>query len=69
MAQKPIPNNMIPTKRSPQLESHSTGIKSFNNNDNNPTNATPAECPKPQRAPGNHARRGERTAKGATAAR
>jgi hypothetical protein len=64
-----MPNNITPTSRSPQVESHSTGIKSRNSSESNPTSATPAEWPKPQRAPGTHARRGRRTASGAMAAR
>jgi len=62
-----MPINITPTSRSLQDDTQSTGIKSFSHKASNPTKATPAEWPSPQRIPGTQPRRGRRTASGATA--
>ena len=64
-----MPHRIKPTSRSPQEESICKGNKSRNQSESNPTTATPAEWPIPQRRPGDQERRVVRTASGAIAAR
>lgn len=62
-----MPKSMIPTSRSPQEDNSFSGNSSRNQRDSNPTTATPAEWPRPQRAPASQDRFGRLTASGAIA--